>query len=89
MQYGARRHVDELGRVVIPADMRRTLGWGRDQAVDVLLDGDGVRVIAAGEAGRCRLCQQPTAYRVADYWICDGCRRVLRAALTVEGGDVS
>lgn len=38
--HGVRRKVDHLGRVVIPASMRRVLGIADGDELEVLLDGD-------------------------------------------------
>lgn len=39
---GVVRHLDDLGRVVIPMELRRTLGFGVRQPVTVLVDGDDI-----------------------------------------------
>lgn len=37
---GIVRRVDDLGRVVVPAEVRHALGWQEKQAVEVFVDGE-------------------------------------------------
>ena len=39
---GIVRKVDELGRVVIPIELRRTLGIGEKDALEIYVDGDRI-----------------------------------------------
>lgn len=39
---GVVRHLDDLGRVVIPMELRRTLGFGVRQPITVLVNGDDI-----------------------------------------------
>lgn len=39
---GVVRHLDDLGRVVIPMELRRTLGFGVRQPIAVLVNGDDI-----------------------------------------------
>ncbi|MGN4267825.1 AbrB/MazE/SpoVT family DNA-binding domain-containing protein [Bacillus cereus group sp. BCN115] len=39
---GVARKVDELGRVVIPVELRRTLGIVEGTALDFLIDGENI-----------------------------------------------
>lgn len=52
---GIRRKVDDLGRVVIPAGIRRSLGIREGDQVEVHVDGD--HVILAKPVDRCVFCQ--------------------------------
>ncbi len=38
------RHVDELGRIVIPAEFRRRYGMEAGSPVAILPEGDGIRL---------------------------------------------
>lgn len=51
---GIRRKIDDLGRVVIPAGIRRSLDMREGDAVDVSVDGD--RVVLAKPTDRCVFC---------------------------------
>lgn len=51
---GVRRKVDHLGRVVIPASMRRVLGIGDGDELEIRLDGDVLSMAKPREA--CTFC---------------------------------
>ena len=42
MKSGMFRNVDELGRVVIPKEMRKRLGIGSNDPVEICVDGDRI-----------------------------------------------
>lgn len=44
---GIQRKIDELGRVVIPIELRRSLGWGDKHQVEVVPTSDGVFIKSA------------------------------------------
>lgn len=54
MRTGIRRKVDDLGRVVIPAGIRRTLGIREGDAVEVHVEGE--QVILAKPSDQCVFC---------------------------------
>jgi transcriptional pleiotropic regulator of transition state genes len=39
---GIVRKVDDLGRVVVPIELRRTLGIGEKDALEIFVDGDSI-----------------------------------------------
>ncbi len=39
---GIVRRVDELGRVVIPIELRRTMGIGEKDALEIYVDGENI-----------------------------------------------
>jgi len=39
---GIVRRVDELGRVVLPSELRRTLGIGEKDALEIYVDGERI-----------------------------------------------
>lgn len=51
---GIRRKVDDLGRIVIPAGIRRSLDIGEGDSLDVAVDGD--KVVLAKPIDRCIFC---------------------------------
>lgn len=51
---GIRRKVDDLGRIVIPAGIRRTLDITEGDALEVSVDGD--KVVLAKPSDRCVFC---------------------------------
>ncbi len=44
MSTGIVRKIDDLGRVVIPAEMRRTLGVSEGDELEILLEGDHIAI---------------------------------------------
>lgn len=44
---GLSRKIDELGRIVIPADARRALGWSVKTPIEICKFGKGVYLYAA------------------------------------------
>jgi AbrB family transcriptional regulator, transcriptional pleiotropic regulator of transition state genes len=51
---GIRRKVDDLGRIVIPSHIRKALGIGEGDVVEVDMDGD--RVVLRKPVERCAFC---------------------------------
>ena len=76
---GIRRKVDDLGRVVIPAAIRRSLDLQVGEEVEVSLDGDRIVMIKA--ADRCAFCgadDELTHFRGKGVcWSCTGALRAL------------
>ena len=48
------RKLDELGRLVIPMEFRKTLGWGKGVRLNMNIEGE--RVIVTKSATCCSLC---------------------------------
>lgn len=44
MSTGIVRKIDDLGRVVIPAEMRRSLGVAEGDELEILLEGDHIAI---------------------------------------------
>lgn len=44
MSTGIVRKIDDLGRVVIPAEMRRSLGVNEGDELEILLEGDHIAI---------------------------------------------
>lgn len=44
MSTGIVRKIDDLGRIVIPAEMRRTLGVSEGDELEILLEGDHIAI---------------------------------------------
>lgn len=54
---GIVRKVDELGRVVIPIELRRTLGIGEKDALEIYVDGE--RIMLKKYEPACVFCDNP------------------------------
>lgn len=39
---GITRKLDDLGRVVLPVEIRRTLGWGEKEPIEIFVDESSV-----------------------------------------------
>ncbi len=51
---GIVRHVDELGRIVLPIEMRRVMGLGTSDKVEIYVDGD--KIILKKHKDSCIFC---------------------------------
>lgn len=66
------RKVDELGRIVIPAEIRKHLGVEQDSILEVELRGEEIVLKAAENA--CRLCgASENLYSVGRVFVCKKC----------------
>jgi len=51
--------MDDLGRIVIPADMREALGWDTGKKLEIVMNDDPMEPIVLREAlTRCSLCRE-------------------------------
>jgi transcriptional pleiotropic regulator of transition state genes len=74
---GVVRKVDELGRIVIPIELRRTLDIAEKDALEIYVDGE--QIILKKYQPACILCGEAkdvTNYRGKN--ICKGCLTELR-----------
>jgi len=73
---GITRKVDALGRVVLPAEMRRALGIAEGDMVEFAVDGDHIVVGRAGR--RCVFCDAGgELVEFSSRLVCEGCRAAL------------
>ncbi|MGZ8734984.1 MAG: AbrB/MazE/SpoVT family DNA-binding domain-containing protein [Acidimicrobiia bacterium] len=69
---GVTRKVDQLGRVVLPVELRRTLGLREGDLVEVGLEGS--RIVLTKVESRCIFCGSGTDLRdFAGKRVCAGC----------------
>lgn len=69
---GIARKVDKLGRVVLPVEIRRSLGIEVGDLIDVSVDGQ--RVVMRKVASGCTFCDSPEQLReFADRLVCEQC----------------
>jgi len=52
-QRAATRPMDDLGRVVIPGDIREALGWGKGTKLEVTISDITVKTVAIREISPC------------------------------------
>ena len=69
---GIVRRVDDLGRIVIPMELRRTLGINVKDPMAILVDGD--RIILQKHQDVCSICGSPEDIsQVKDRPVCADC----------------
>ena len=74
---GIVRKVDELGRIVLPIELRRTLDISVKDAIEIYVDGDSI--ILKKYAPSCVFCagtKSVTKYK--DKNICESCMQALK-----------
>ena len=78
---GIVRKVDELGRIVLPIELRRTLGIEEKDRIEIFVDGDSIVLKKHRPAGSCDFCGEVDdgAVQFAGYCICPACRRKIGA----------
>ncbi|OMF76642.1 AbrB/MazE/SpoVT family DNA-binding domain-containing protein [Paenibacillus glucanolyticus] len=89
---GIQRPVDELGRIVLPIELRRALGLDEGDSVEYFYDDEKERIILRKyriqECAFCRSMEELTFYR--DRFICNSCiseirpQEVLEVAVALE-----
>jgi len=80
---GTRRRIDQLGRVVVPAELRRLLGFNEGDVLDVSArDGE---LVLRRAAPSCAICGTDTGDLVDlhDKHLCRRCLHEIRAELSV------
>ncbi len=74
---GVVRHVDDLGRIVLPIGLRKSLGIEPHQALEIFVDGDGV-VLQKYLPG-CLFCGGPERLEpFRGKLVCRDCRAAIR-----------
>lgn len=69
---GIVRRVDDLGRIVIPMELRRTLGINVKDPMAILVDGD--RIILQKHHDVCSICGSPDdILEIKDRPVCTDC----------------
>lgn len=75
---GIVRKVDDLGRIVLPMELRRSLGIKVKDPISIHVEGD--RIILSKPVDSCAICgtTQGALEEFKDRLICEGCLRELR-----------
>ena len=76
---GIVRHMDSLGRVVLPKELRRTFGITADTPLEILTDGDAILLRKYRPADACALCGEvsPDSVELHGKFVCPRCRAAL------------
>lgn len=89
-RFGTVRKVDRLGRLVIPIELRRVLGFGDEGAqVEMLASEDGETLLVRRYRGSCVFCGLNTPHMVLTKRVCSDCMKQLAAGVVDDGGDGS
>jgi transcriptional pleiotropic regulator of transition state genes len=80
---GTRRRIDQLGRVVVPAELRRLLGFNEGDVLEV--SARGGELVLRRAAPSCAICGADTGDLVDlhDKHLCQRCLHEIRAELSV------
>ena len=76
---GIVRHMDSLGRVVLPKELRRTFGITADTPLEILTEGDAILLRKCRPADACALCGEvsPDSVELHGKFVCPRCRAAL------------
>ena len=75
---GIVRHIDELGRIVVPKELRKKLGIGANDPVEISSEGD--KIILTKYAPVCHFCgstENISAFKEKN--ICESCIREIKS----------
>jgi len=70
------RQMDELGRIVIPADIRESLGWGTGTKLEIVISDITVKSIVIREVSPCcSLCraESENLVQIEKGYVCEQC----------------
>ena len=85
-EVGIARRVDDLGRIVLPAELRRLFGIAPGDAIDIAVDGDAIVLRKVDRA--CVFCDGVSDLRTyRDHAVCGRC--VAELAESSESSDPS
>jgi AbrB family transcriptional regulator, transcriptional pleiotropic regulator of transition state genes len=75
---GIVRRIDDLGRIVIPMELRRTLGIRVKDPISIMVDGD--RIILQKHTDVCALCgSEEEIVTFKERPVCAGCISAIKA----------
>jgi transcriptional pleiotropic regulator of transition state genes len=77
MRVGTPRRIDQLGRIVIPAELRHALGLSDGDPVDIRIE-NGAVVVTKVEPARVVCSSTERLSRVRDKSLCEECVCVIR-----------
>lgn len=78
---GIVRGIDDLGRIVLPKELRTSLNITPESKLEISVDGETILLKKHLPAGACALCgkQDPDAKELHGKTICSSCCDALRA----------
>lgn len=78
---GIVRGIDNLGRITIPMELRRTLGIKTTDSIEIFVNGDGIMLRKYEPA--CTFCGKFKAHPFKGKLVCDVCRGEMNGASVV------
>lgn len=73
MKVIANRKIDELGRLVLPLEIRATLNLENGDSMTICLEGN--KIILLSDQNHCALCKTTENLKEIDsYYICENCK---------------
>jgi transcriptional pleiotropic regulator of transition state genes len=80
---GIARRVDELGRIVLPSELRRSLGLREGRDLEIFVEGD--EIVLQKNQNCCVFCsREEPLVELNDRWVCHGCVRRLSEMIPTE-----
>ncbi|MBQ7860130.1 MAG: AbrB/MazE/SpoVT family DNA-binding domain-containing protein [Faecalibacterium sp.] len=78
---GIVRGIDNLGRIVLPKELRKALKLDADARLEIFVDGETILLKKYKPLGTCDLCGEitPDALQFKNLCICRACRDELNA----------
>lgn len=82
---GISRDIDDLGRIVLPKEIRRSMNINTGDSINIIIDGDKI-VLRPDKADGCAVCgkDRRNGKTYKGKFICSGCLLEL-SAMTTEG----
>lgn len=75
---GISRKVDELGRIVLPIELRRNLSIETGDSLEISIDNSKIVLTKKNSDKNCIICSQKNAeYTIKEKYVCDSCIRSL------------
>ncbi|MGE4274077.1 MAG: AbrB/MazE/SpoVT family DNA-binding domain-containing protein [Desulfitobacterium sp.] len=85
---GIVRRIDDLGRVVIPKEIRRTLQIAEGDPVEIFTEEEGIILRKYQPSETCAFCGEgDKLHQLSGKWICRKCAVTLARALDLKGGE--
>jgi len=83
MEYFKSHVIDDIGRVLLPSDARKRLGWETGDTVSVCQIDTNTLILQLSEKGsvpKCVICKtnEKALLRVNDAEVCEGCLEMVR-----------
>lgn len=76
LKLNATRRMDELGRIVLPQEMRGTLDWNEDTLLDIYCDTDTGEVCLKEHENHCIHCgSTQDLLKFQNRYICRACQK--------------